>query len=136
MDMIEENIRRNNRNHTVFNPLTGEVDILERDKFHLPDFYIPTQHLPLSMFKVKLIKLLKKYGSIKIFIESYLGLEYTHYKYKNQVRFLFLGHILCTYKRQRGREIYPIQAQCRPTKTIERDGVSAHRRQSHTHYSA
>ena len=78
MDMIEENIRRNNRNHTVFNPLTGEVDILERDKFHLPDFYIPTQHLPLSMFKVKLIKLLKKYGSIKIFIESYLGLEYTH----------------------------------------------------------
>lgn len=77
MDLIKENTYRNNCNNPVFNPLTGEVGILDREIFSLPDFYIPMQNIPKDMSNVKLIKLLLKYKSIKAFIESYLKIPYT-----------------------------------------------------------
>ena len=60
-----------------FNPITGEGAIHERSEVYIEDFPIPTQHLPIAMLKVPLVKKLIKAGSIRTFITKTLKAEYT-----------------------------------------------------------
>ncbi len=75
-ELIKENDTRNRRINKTFNPLTGEGSILERVELVLSDFSIKTQYIPKDMMKVPLVKQLKKYKSIRAFIEKYLKCEY------------------------------------------------------------
>lgn len=71
-------IENGKRLHTaVFNPYTGEGSTGQRFSFSCPDFPIPLQHLPLSMKRCSLIRDIKRCGSLREFIVSKLGLDYS-----------------------------------------------------------
>lgn len=76
-NIILENERRNKLINAPFNPITGEGAIHERSEVYIEDFPIPTQHLPIAMLKVPLVKKLIKAGSIRTFITKTLKAEYT-----------------------------------------------------------
>lgn len=76
-ELIKENDTRNRGINRTFNPLTGEGSILERVELVLSDFSIKTQYIPKGMMEVPLVKQLKKYKSIRAFIEKYLKCEYS-----------------------------------------------------------
>ena len=74
-DIIAENKRRNEVINTPFNPITGLNSIGERECVSIEDFPIKQMWLPVEMLRVKLIKLIIKYG-IRGFIEDVLHAEY------------------------------------------------------------
>ena len=74
-DIIAENKRRNEVINTPFNPVTGLNSIGERECVSIEDFPIKQMWLPVEMLRVKLIKLIIKYG-IRGFIEDVLHAEY------------------------------------------------------------
>ena len=74
-DIIAENKRRNEVINTPFNPITGLNSIGERECVFIEDFPIKQMWLPVEMLRVKLIKLIIKYG-IRGFIEDVLHSEY------------------------------------------------------------
>lgn len=76
-DILEENQRRNDRNSRPFNPITGEGSVGERALLTLPDFCIPTQHLPLSLLREPMVAKLKKAGYLSEFIRKHLKEEPT-----------------------------------------------------------
>lgn len=71
-DIINENNRRRQAINAKFNPITGEGSILQRKPLSLPDFPLPTQFLPVAMFKVPLVKRLLEAKSLDAFIRSIL----------------------------------------------------------------
>lgn len=73
-ELIAENERRQKQNNIPFNPVTGQGSVGRRRQFYLPDFPIPTQHLPLAMHREPLVKALAKAGSVAAFIRQ-LGPE-------------------------------------------------------------
>lgn len=84
IQILLENERRNKIFNTPFNPITGKGSILDREEVSIEDFPIKTQHLPLSMLKVPLVKKLVKAGSVRRFITDILKVEYTE-EDKNKV---------------------------------------------------
>lgn len=68
--IIEENNRRNAEVYARFCPISGFGSVGERTEVHIEDFPIPTQHLPVEMMKVPLVKKLAKCGSIKAFLQK------------------------------------------------------------------
>lgn len=83
--MLKENNKRNKAIYAKFNPITGEGSIGARKRLVLPDFAVPVQHLPLTMFRIPLIKQLKKAGSIRAFIENTLGVPYSDAEHQKVV---------------------------------------------------
>lgn len=75
--ILLENERRTREIYAPFNPITGEGAILERKEVIIEDFPIRTQHLPLEMMQVPLVKKLVKAKSIYRFITEVLKAEYT-----------------------------------------------------------
>lgn len=71
-NILKENQRRLEDNNQPFDPVTGKGSIGKRFLLVLRDFPIVNQWLPVSMKKIKLIKLLRKYGTINEFITKYL----------------------------------------------------------------
>lgn len=71
--ILKENEARLNRINAKFNPITGEGSVGERFDFTLKDFPIETQHLPVAMRKVPLVKQLIKAGSIEKFLNDLVG---------------------------------------------------------------
>lgn len=69
-DILRENQCRNDAMFAYFNPVTGEGSVGERFRFHIPDFPIPVQYLPVSMKKNRLVKALAKAGSLDDYIVS------------------------------------------------------------------
>lgn len=53
-----------------FNPVTGEGSVGERFRYELEGFPIPVQYLPVSMKRNKLVKALKKAGSVDAYLRS------------------------------------------------------------------
>ena len=75
--ILLENERRTREIYAPFNPITGEGAILERKEVIIEDFPIRSQHLPLEMMQVPLVKKLVKAKSIYRFITEVLKAEYT-----------------------------------------------------------
>lgn len=75
--ILLENERRTREIYAHFNPITGEGAILERKEVIIEDFPIRSQHLPLEMMQVPLVKKLVKAKSIYRFITEVLKAEYT-----------------------------------------------------------
>lgn len=75
--ILLENERRTREIYAPFNSITGEGVILERKEVIIEDFPIRTQHLPLEMIQVPLVKKLVKAKSIYRFITEVLKAEYT-----------------------------------------------------------
>ena len=75
-NLLNEDARREEKINAVFNPITGEGSVGEREVVDICDFPITHQYLPKSMMSVKLIKKILEYGSIKSFITDYLHSEY------------------------------------------------------------
>lgn len=69
-EILAENTRRTDQRNTTFNPVTGQGSIGKRRALTLPDFPIPTQHIPLAMAGEPLVKALAKAGSIAAFIQQ------------------------------------------------------------------
>ena len=69
--LIKENERRIKLLEAKYDPVTGEGAPGEREILEISDFATPISYVPKEMMKVKLIKLLKKYGSIKDFLENH-----------------------------------------------------------------
>lgn len=69
-DILEENARRVAVISAVFNPITGEGSVGERELYIIPDFPISVQWLPADMLKVPLAKQLRECGSIQSFLEK------------------------------------------------------------------
>lgn len=76
-EILAENKRRNKEIKKKFNPITGEGSILSRVEFKLSDFKIKVQYIPSPMMRVPMIRQLKEAGSIRKFLEEYIGVEYT-----------------------------------------------------------
>ena len=68
--IINENNRRNGEIYARFNPITGYGSVGERVKVVIDDFPIRTQHLPIEMTKIPLVKQLIKSGTINAFLEK------------------------------------------------------------------
>ena len=77
LQILLEDERRSKIIRAPFNPVSGKGSILKRKEVVISDFPIPTQHLPLSMLKVPLVKKIIKAGSIRKFITDTLKSEYT-----------------------------------------------------------
>jgi hypothetical protein len=81
MQEIEEILHTNQSRleviHAPFNPITGENSIGERFEFHLEDYPLPTQWLPMSMRNIPIVRKLEKAKSIRAFIEKTLKVEYS-----------------------------------------------------------
>lgn len=71
--IVSENVKRTLAQNDDFNPITGKGSVGGRFAFLLPDYPIPTQYLPLSMKKTKLVKALKKYGSVNGYVTESMG---------------------------------------------------------------
>lgn len=76
--ILEENKRRNEKIHALFNPVTGEGSVGNRVKVIINDFPIKEQWLPAEMMEVPLVKLLANVGSIRKFITDELEGRYTN----------------------------------------------------------
>ena len=76
-EILEENKRRLNVIYSKFNPITGEGSIGKRKKVEISDFSIPVQYLPISMISVPLVKQLIEAGSVRVFLEEYMKVEYS-----------------------------------------------------------
>lgn len=76
-NIIKENERRNAAIHAKFNPITGEGSVGKRRKLVISDFPIHMQWLPVSMFKVALVKQIARCGSIQKFLTERLNVEPT-----------------------------------------------------------
>lgn len=74
--MLTLNKERNREMFAKFDPYTGEGSILDRTVLDIADFAIPRQWVPLSMMREKEVRLLKKYGSIKVYVEKELKVKY------------------------------------------------------------
>ena len=68
--IIKENEVRTDKLLAKYDPITGKDAPGDRVKFEISDFATPTMWIPRTMMKVKLIRLLKKYGSIQALIDS------------------------------------------------------------------
>lgn len=77
-DILEENRKRNDNIHALFNPVTGEGSVGNRVKIVVSDFPIKEQWIPVEMMEVPLVKLLTDSGSIRKFINNELEGEYTN----------------------------------------------------------
>ena len=75
--ILSANKKRNAEMFAKFDPYTGEGAILERTVLELGDFGIKKQWVPLTMMREKEIRLLKKCGSIRKYVESVLGRPYS-----------------------------------------------------------
>lgn len=73
-EFIAENEKRWKRLRAEYDPVTGEgiaeLTGLKRVRFELPDYAIPVQWVPESMMKNKLIREVKRAGSIEKYIET------------------------------------------------------------------
>lgn len=76
-DILRENERRVAVIAAPFDPITGKGSVGKRFRLALPDFPLEEQWLPVSMKKVRLIKLLMKHGSIGKFLTDELCAENT-----------------------------------------------------------
>lgn len=75
-EILSEDRRRREAAQAPFNPITGEASVGERFRFHLHDFPIITQMLPTGMKNERIVKMLKKYGSVRAYIEKVLDVPY------------------------------------------------------------
>lgn len=82
-NILKENRRRNEEMFAKFDPYTGEGSILARTELVLPDFFLRKQWIPLEMARNKEVKLLKKHGSIRRYVEKALGMAYTETAHKS-----------------------------------------------------
>ena len=73
--ILKENDARIKLINAKFNPITGEGSVGQRFTCTIKDFPIKTQHLPVSMKKVPLVKKLIKAGTIDKFLDSIDGDE-------------------------------------------------------------
>lgn len=113
-EILSENERRHNEINALFNPITGEGSILDREKLSLSDCSIPIQHIPKSMLSVPLVAQLQKAGSIKKFITDFLHVPYStadHNKVVEQLvrvrcqhDFCFWAYYLVMIKKKGGGE--------------------------------
>lgn len=72
-EIIAKNKERNLVEQTPYHPETGEgSNIGNRVRIDMPDAPIPVQYIPEQMNRVEMVSLLKKYGSIDLFIEKEL----------------------------------------------------------------
>lgn len=76
-NIIEENERRNKKIYAKFEPISGLGSIGKRKKVEITDFPIKEQYLPIEMMRIKIIKLLIKYGSIEAFLTKHLKVDNT-----------------------------------------------------------
>ena len=70
-DLVIENARRRAEKFCTFNPLTGEGSLGERKAVSIPDFPIPTQHLPAEMMRETFIRQIVKCGGVGQYIERH-----------------------------------------------------------------
>lgn len=76
-DILRENERRRSILFATFNPITGEGSVGKRVAFHIPDYPIPTQYLPIEMMDEPFVKAIAKAGSIDKLIRQTLALPVT-----------------------------------------------------------
>ena len=72
LNILTENERRRAIISAPFNPVTGEGSVGERTLFHIPDFPIPKQWLPVEMMDEPFVQALQKSGTIKKLIKDQL----------------------------------------------------------------
>jgi len=72
-EILQENEVRQQAIHATFNPISGEGSTGERFPLTLDDFPIRTQHLPVSMRDVPLVKQLQQCGSVRQFLVELTG---------------------------------------------------------------
>ena len=70
-EIVEENTRRYKALCADYDPVTGEDAPLKRVELHISDFAIPVQYIPEKMMRVKLIRLLSRYGSIRRLLKEH-----------------------------------------------------------------
>lgn len=75
-EILIENERRNAEICRKFNPITGEGSVGERTELSICDFPIKTQHIPVQMEGIPLVKKLRKCGSINGLLSYIKGEEY------------------------------------------------------------
>lgn len=129
-EILEENRRRNEERDKVFNPITGEGVFLERDLLEISDFSIPRQYVPKGMFKIRLVRELKRYGSIRKFIEKGLKAEYSEnekekvvwqfIRIRNKYDFCFWAFTFARIKNKEGGEDIPFKLNRPQRRLIER----------------
>lgn len=85
-DILTENALRNSIANTPFNPITGKNSVGKRFELTVPDFPISTQWLPLSMRHTRLVRMLRKYGSVKSYITDCLHLTCSQQTFDTVVR--------------------------------------------------
>ena len=76
-NLLTENQHRLHSLHPKFNPISGQNSIGQREKLLIPDFPIPTQHIPTEMATLQLIQKLKQATTLKNFIQHHLHLPPT-----------------------------------------------------------
>jgi hypothetical protein len=74
-DILKENQKRQERNSSPFNPVTGEGSVGKRVKVAIDGFAIPVQWLPESMMNIKFVRMLAQAGSIDGFLLDYLKVQ-------------------------------------------------------------
>ncbi len=72
-DILTEDTRRVSEIRSIFDPLTGEGAPVSRFLFEVSDMDLPRQWLPESMRNERLVRKLKKCGSVKALLEAELG---------------------------------------------------------------
>lgn len=75
--LLKENQRREKEMFTGYNPITGDYCYGERKPLNIPDFIYPKQKVPVAAFNNPLVKLIKRYKTIKGFITNHLQEELT-----------------------------------------------------------
>lgn len=73
--MILANASRRAALYPLFNPLTGEGSVGERVRFHIPDYPVPVQYIPIEMLAEPFVHSLEKAGSVDALIGKELGLS-------------------------------------------------------------
>lgn len=73
LSIVRENDRRTLAQNDNFNPITGQGSVGDRFTLNLPDYPIPVQYLPVAMKNTKMVKALKKYGSVKRYVKEGMG---------------------------------------------------------------
>lgn len=76
-DVLEEDARRNRAINAVFNPVSGEGSVGERERVEIADFPLRAQWLPVPMLRVPLVRQIVEAGSISRFLTDCLGAEDT-----------------------------------------------------------
>lgn len=95
--LIRENRRRYEQLRAHYNPVTGENAPGERVKLEISDFATPVMYVPVDMMKVKLIRLLQKYGSIQAMLlkhpfenpQTFRGIERQIRRIRHQYDFVY-----------------------------------------------